>query len=150
MTVDEFWQKFLKDSNKRPDLKYNGEFQFGEETETICELTALVLAGKKTAVCSSLYSFGIDMMRRPEKNDYYVITDSGDNPVCVIRNTNVTVLSFNNVTWDMAVKEGNCNSIEEWRENHIEAFKDEADIMGYDFSEDMPIVFEEFEVIYKG
>ena len=47
MTVDEFWQKFLKDSNKRPDLKYNGEFQFGEETETICELTALVLAGKK-------------------------------------------------------------------------------------------------------
>ncbi|MGN0740997.1 MAG: ASCH domain-containing protein [Treponema sp.] len=150
MTVDEFWQKFLKDSNKRPDLKYNGEFQLGEGTENICELTALVLAGKKTAACSSLYSFDIDMMRRPEKNDYYIITDAGDNPVCVIRNTNVTVLSLNNVTWEMAVKEGDCNSIEEWRENHIEFFREEADIMGYDFSEDMPVVFEEFEVIYKG
>ena len=40
--------------------------------------------------------------------------------------------------------------MEQWRQSHIEYFEEEADIIGYNFSESMPIVFEEFEVVYKG
>jgi len=58
-------------------------------------------------------------------------------------------MAFKDVTWEYARKEGEDQNIEQWRENHIEFFKDEADLMGYDFSEDMPVVFEEFEVVYK-
>lgn len=149
MTVDSFWQLFLKETGKRADLKYGGEIQLGEDSEKNAELTALVLAGKKTASCSSLYSFDIDMIPLPKKNSYYILTDFCGNPVCVIRDTNVSVLSFDDVTWELASREEENTSIEDWRESRADFFEEEAAVMGYTFSKSMPVVFEEFEVVYK-
>ncbi|MBR0155770.1 MAG: ASCH domain-containing protein [Treponema sp.] len=149
MTSDEYWQKFLKETGKDPGLKYHGEFQFGLEEEHDKSLSSLVLSGAKTAVTSSLYAFQIDMESVPKKGNYYILTDDKDSPLCVIHEINVTIMAFKDVTWEYARKEGEDQNIEQWRENHIEFFKDEAELMGYDFSEDMPVVFEEFEVVYK-
>ena len=43
MTTDEYWQKFLKEKNKKPDLKYNGEFQFGmgDDEDSVLRSVAL-------------------------------------------------------------------------------------------------------------
>lgn len=149
MTVDEYWQKYLKESGKKATLKYNGEYQLGENSETIIQNTALVLAGRKTLNCSSVYSFDIDMIPLPKPHDYYVVTDVNDNPVCIVQNKNISVMAFKDVTWDIAQKEGEYSNIEQWRQAHIEFFEDEAALMGYEFSEDMPLLFEEFEVVYS-
>ena len=58
-------------------------------------------------------------------------------------------MAFKDVTWDIAQKEGEYSNIEQWRQEHIEFFEDEAALMGYEFSEDMPLLFEEFEVVYS-
>ncbi|MBP5403140.1 MAG: ASCH domain-containing protein [Treponema sp.] len=149
MTTDEYWQKFLKEKNKKPDLKYNGEFQFGMGDDEDSGLLGLVISGRKTAVTSSLYSFDIDMERVPKKGDYYIITDNSGNPVCIIHEVNVQVTAFKDVTWEYAQKEGEDENISQWRNSHIDFFMDEGDIMGYEFSEDMPVVLEEFEVVYR-
>jgi uncharacterized protein YhfF len=49
----------------------------------------------------------------------------------------------------MAAKEGEDENLESWRANHDEFFEYDADIMGYDFTPDMPVVFEEFKLLYK-
>ena len=49
----------------------------------------------------------------------------------------------------MAEKEGEEDSFESWKESHNEFFEYDAEIMGYEFKPDMPVVFEEFKVIYK-
>ena len=57
--------------------------------------------------------------------------------------------AFKDVTWQIAEKDGESSSIEEWRENYREYLEEEADIVGFEFSEDTPVVIEEFEVVYK-
>lgn len=150
MDTNEFWQKFIKDTGAKPDLKYNGEYQFGFSENSMTSIISLVLSGNKTAISSSLLSYEIDKTPVPKVNDYYIITDTNDNPVCIVKNIKVTKLAFKDVTWDLAQKEGEDTSMEQWRQSHIEYFEEEADIIGYNFSESMPIVFEEFEVVYKG
>ncbi|MGO1528704.1 MAG: ASCH domain-containing protein, partial [Senegalia sp. (in: firmicutes)] len=40
-------------------------------------------------------------------------------------------------------------SLEYWRKAHINFFSRELEKYDIEFSEDMPVVFEEFEVVYK-
>lgn len=150
MDTNEFWNKFISETNASPNLKYSGDYQFGYTENSMTPITSLVLAGKKTAICSSLISYDVDKLPVPKINDYYVITDTNDNPVCIVKNIAVTKIAFKDVTWNLAQKEGEDENMEQWRKSHIEYFTEEADIIGYKFSESMPIVFEEFEVVYKG
>ena len=69
--------------------------------------------------------------------------------LCIIQTTKVDILPYNQVTWEMAAKEGEDDSLESWRANHDDFFEFDADIMGYEFTPEMPVVFEEFKVLYK-
>ena len=46
-------------------------------------------------------------------------------------------------------QEGEDDSLESWREGHIRFFRNEGKELGYEFKEDMLVVFEDFEVVYK-
>lgn len=150
MTADEYWVKYKKEKNLSADLKYNGELQFGYDKDSIRQLNALVLSGLKTATCSSLASFEMDMMPVPKIGNHYVLTDEKDQAVCIIKDTNVSTMAFKEMYWELAQKEGEESSLEEWRETHSEFFEDEAAELGYDFNQNTLIVFEEFEVVYNG
>ena len=52
--------------------------------------------------------------------------------------------------WDNIVKlEGEDDSLESWQKSHKRFFEEEGKELGYEFSEDMLVIFEEFEVVYK-
>ena len=70
-------------------------------------------------------------------------------PKCVIETTNVRILPFKDITYDICRLEGEDDSLESWRKGHISFFKEEGKKSGYEFSEEMPVVFEEFEVVYQ-
>lgn len=53
------------------------------------------------------------------------------------------------MTYDICKREGEDDSLESWRAGHIKYFTQEGKQVGYDFREDMPVVFEDFEVVYK-
>ncbi len=60
------------------------------------------------------------------------------------------IIKFKDMTFALCSKEGEDDSLESWRNNHISFFTREGkEECGYEFSEDMPIVFEEFEVVYQ-
>ena len=150
MTTDEFWKKFLKESGqKNENLHFMGELSFGEDDESSSFNILEILSGKRTAFSSSYYAFEIDREPLPKKGNFYVVTDWQDTPYAIIETTEVTTLPFNTIPWSLAQKEDEADSIEQWREIKTEFFTDDADIMGYTFSKNMPVVFEEFKVVFR-
>lgn len=152
MTVEEYWNAWLatQPEEARKERPYGGEIQFGFDEAMSAWLTPLVLSGQKQATTSALESFQIDNEKLPVAGHFYVLTDWNDNPLGIIEDVKVDILPFDQVPWSMAQKEGEDESLESWRENHIEAFQEDADLMGYTFRMDMPVVFEEFRLVYKG
>lgn len=147
--INEFWQSFLKDTNLDKKTKYIESFHF-EMTEKLAnELLNLVLIGKKKATASSKLFYDIENQPMPKEGDYSIVTDWDGNPRCVIKTTSVKVMPFKEVTYDICKKEGEDENLESWQQGHIKFFTNEAKEYGYNFSEDMPVVFEEFEVVYK-
>lgn len=110
-------------------------------------LLGLVLAGKKRATASSLRGYEMEGEPIPKAGDLSVITDWDGNPRCVIRTTNVRILPFDEITFDIARLEGEDECLESWRQHHRSFFGAESKEIGYVFDEQMPVIFEEFEVV---
>ncbi|MBR4142121.1 MAG: ASCH domain-containing protein [Firmicutes bacterium] len=119
-----------------------------ERTESACnDLLGLVLQEKKRATSSSLAGYQISGEKPPEEGELSVITDWDGNPRCVIRTVRVTRLPYKDITFDLARREGEDDTLESWRNSHEKFFREEGKELGYEFTEDMTVVFEEFEVV---
>jgi len=149
MTIDQFWTLFCEQTKRSPSTKYLSVFHFELTEKWADELLQLVLSGKKRATASSLWSFELEGMEIPRAGDLSIVTDWAGNPRCVIETTTVTILPFDEMTFDICQREGEDDCLESWVDGHRRFFSNEGALMGYSFSETMPIVFEEFEVIYQ-
>ena len=119
-----------------------------ELTEQACnDLLELVLQGRKRATSSSLVSYRLTGESLPHEGEMSVICDWDDNPRCLIRTTRVEVLPYRAVTLEMALREGEDDSLESWRANHERFFREEGESLGYAFTDDMEVVFEDFELV---
>ncbi len=119
-----------------------------EVTEEACNyLPDLVLKGQKRATSSALIGYELDGEDIPAVGDMSVITDWDGKPRCVIRTINVRVLPYKDITFEIARLEGEDDTLDSWRSNHERFFCEEGKELGYEFSEDMGVVFEEFEVV---
>lgn len=86
----------------------------------------------------------------PKIGDLSIITDFDGVAKCIIENKNVTVKTFSDVTKEFAFREGEGDkSLNYWRKVHIEFFTRELKEVNKEFTEDMKVVCEEFEVIFK-
>ena len=79
----------------------------------------------------------------------YIVVDKNNQPQCVIEFANIQVLPYNEITWEMAKLEGEDENLEAWREKQREYLEDEAAVLGFDFTPDIRLVFQNFRVIYK-
>lgn len=121
-----------------------------ELTEGACNyLLNLVLKGQKRATASSVLGYQIEGEEIPQEGNLSVITDWEGNPRCVVRTTRVQIIPYKDITFDIAKLEGEDDSLESWRKNHREFFIEEGKELGYQFSEDMEVIFEEFEVVER-
>ncbi|MGG7178389.1 ASCH domain-containing protein [Clostridium paraputrificum] len=149
MNIDKFWKEFLEVNNKDSSTEYIESFHF-EMTEKLAnELLELVLCGKKQATASSLYAYEIEGSRIPQVGDYSIVTDWEGNPRCVIETIAVTILPFNQITFDICKREGEDDTLESWQKGHRNFFSADGKELGYEFTEDMPVVFEDFKVIFS-
>lgn len=149
MNTNEFWKKFLKDTNQDESTRYIECFHF-ELTEKLAnELLELVLIGTKKATSSSLRAYEIENSRIPQVGDYSIVTDWEGTPRCVIETTEVTILPYKDITFDICKREGEDESLESWQRGHERFFIEEGKATGYEFSEEMPVVFEDFKVVFK-
>ena len=148
MTVNEFWQEFLIFTNLDNETKYIECFHFELNEELADKLLELVLLGIKKATASSLWSYEINNENIPKTGDYSIVTDWKGNPRCVIKTTTVTILPFNEITFDICKREGEDENLDSWQRGHKQFFTEEGKILGYEFCENMPVVFEDFEVVF--
>lgn len=148
MTIHEYWEEFRRETGT--DKEYLEAFYFCDNEKDANELAALVLAGKKCATASNALVYDHENEPMPKPGDFSVVTDFEGNPLCVIRTTQVDVVAFKDVTPEFAAREGEGDlSIAFWRDAHKHFFSRELKELGEEFNEDMLVVCESFEVVYK-
>lgn len=145
MTAEEMWKLF----SERNGIK-NKEYEawaFGDDLDKLADLT---VNGIKTATCSAYCWYENGEEELPKVGEYSVILNSKDDAVCVIKTNKVYIEQFKNISSEHAYKEGEGDrSLEYWRQVHRDFFAKELIEIGKNFSEDMELVCEEFEVVYK-
>ncbi len=77
---------------------------FGDGPALADELLGLVLSGDKTATCSSYASYRRE--QTPRIGDYSIVLDGRGEPACVIRTLALRLVRYDQVTAEMAAKEG--------------------------------------------
>lgn len=144
MNTSEYWENFKKENNLN-NINYYDAFSFGMNDIEADELLSLVLEEKKKAT-TSVY---LENEKYPKIGDYSIVLDSNNEPKCIIKTTNYTIMPFKDMTYDIAKKEGEDECLETWISTHKKMFISEGKEYGYKFNEELKIFFEEFQVVYK-
>ena len=147
--IEKFWNNFLIANNLDLDTKYIESFHFDLTEKVANNLLERVLKGIKKATASCKLYFEKSGERLPHVGDYSIVTDWSGEPYTVIKTTQVLILPFNEITYDICKREGEDDTLESWRESHKRFFTNQGVAMGFEFSETMDVVFEDFEVVYK-
>jgi uncharacterized protein YhfF len=144
---DQFLSTLPEDSPYRSKTYSRGGY--GDSPQLANELIQLVLTGRKTATCGSLWEKEAEGDPLPEVGHLWIELDGEGNPVCITETTEVTIRKYNEVDADFARAEGEGDlSLDYWREAHRRYFSRTLQKIGKEFSEDMPLVCERFRVIY--
>ena len=132
------WEKYKQQAGLPEDTYLTAEISFEDTSINGAAKMALVLAGKKTAIFSSLATFSVDGEPMPVSGEYYALVDKNGNDVCILEMESVNIIPFCDVTWGMASQEGEDGSLEEWKsrmediltdqyENHRQSFSKNQD-----------------------
>ncbi len=123
-------------------------WSFGDSPEMADELLALVLSGKKTATCGAVWDYEFHNDSLPEEGTVEIVLDGRGKPACKIRNTRVRIILYKHVDAEFAAAEGEGDlSLEGWRSMHADFFRRGLPAIGKEFSESMPLVCVNFEVL---
>lgn len=120
-------------------------FMFGLKKPVVDELLDLVLKGQKRATASSILSF--KDAKPPHVGDYSLVLNYEGEPKAIIQTQKTLMMPFNELTFEIVKAEGEDDTLESWQANHRRFFSEEGALLGYEFSETMPVLFEWFEVI---
>ncbi len=111
-------------------------------------LLRLVESGEKTGVFSrpqDLEAAG----QTPRPGDYVVFTDHADRPRCLVRMEECCLLKFSEVGAEQTACESPAaRDVEVWRGIHRRYWTPVLAAEGSSFTEDMPVLFQRFRLIY--
>ena len=151
-SITAYWQKFL--SVLPPDSPYHTQTYiaeaWGDSPEMADELGDLIARGIKTATCSALWEWQSEGKPIPLVGQVTIALDGRGEPLCIVETTEVTVQKYNEVDSEFAQAEGEGDfSLDYWRDAHKKYFSRTLPKIGREFSEEMPLVCERFQLIYK-
>ncbi len=126
-----------------------GSFAFGDSPELADQLAALVRHGPKRATAGLVLEYEHDGEKIPDVGDYWVVLDGRGDEVCVIRDTEVVTKPLREVDEAFAWDEGEGDrSLRDWWEGHERYFTRRCAELGVPFRDDLPTVFERFELVW--
>jgi len=151
-TVKNYWRQFL--ASLPPDTPYRTRTYvaegWGDSPEMADELGALIAQGIKTATCSALWEWQAKGNPIPEAGYITIALDGRGEPICIVETIEISIHKYNEVDADFARGEGEGDlSLNYWREAHRNYFSRVLPKIDREFSEDMPLVCEQFRLIYK-
>lgn len=150
--VERYWRQFLDSlpaGHPKPD-GYVEAFFFGTKPEHAHEITRLVLDGEKTATGDALWSREAKGKPIPRVGDHWIVTNGGDDPVCVIRTVETQVIPFDEVGEQYAKWGGEGDrTLESWRAMYWSYLLSECKAIGRAPDPQTPLVMERFELVYS-
>ena len=146
MTDQEMWAAYVQAYPCYREAKYEAWRYDSDTPDLLAELT---ISGKKTATASAYPFYEVEKCDLPQVGEHNIILNTQGAAVCITRTTRVTVTPFMQVSQEHAYKEGEGErSLSYWRSVHAHFFGEELAEIGLEFSEDMLVVCEEFQVVY--
>lgn len=152
ISVKEMWKKYLLSIGESVDntTKTYESWFFCDDEKSARSLADLVLQEIKKATASLQYTYELENEPIPKVGDLSIITDWNGIAQCIIRATKINIVPFKDVTNEFAAKEGEGDkTLSYWRKVHWDFFSRDLKKYGKDLQDDMPIICEEFELVYK-
>jgi uncharacterized protein YhfF len=145
--VLDFWEKVKR------EMGIEGTFTdaYGiEDTPGLKqELLSLVLDGKKRAATSLVKESELEGWPEPEVGQYNIILDGRDKPAAIIKTVSVRRCSFSDVDEEHAYWEGEDErTMDSYIREHTKYYTRRGVAIGFEFSPDMEVILERFELIY--
>ncbi|MCZ2256870.1 ASCH domain-containing protein [Sporosarcina sp. G11-34] len=135
-----YWKEYWNCTEKPASVN---AWMFGVSPD---ELAQLVIDGKKTATCSGHVFYELDKEPLPKVDEYSIILNGKEEPVAIIKIVDVSIMSMNEVPEELALAEGE-GPYEYWKSAHEAFFTSELKTVGLEFSDDMLLVCERFQLI---
>ncbi len=151
-SVEVMWKNYLNSIKEDPDTtdKSYTAWHFCNNKNDADELSELVLLGVKRATASLHILYEYEKEDLPQIGNHSIITDWDGIARCIIKTSKIDIVPFNDVSEEFASIEGEGDkSLEYWRKAHWKFFSEEAEKLGLKADEEMLVVCEEFEVVYK-
>ena len=149
--IQPFWNEFHATIGGDVLARFYEAFHFDDNEPSANALAQLVLAGTKRATAGLVWSFEADNKRPPKRGDLSVVTNWQGEPLCVIETKAVATVPFEEVGEEFAAAEGEGDgSLRYWREAHWAYFGRECKRTGRVPDLRMPVICEQFEVVYRG
>ena len=148
--IQTFWMQFQESAGIDASERFYESFHFDDNENDANELSQLVLVGVKRATASLLWTYEALQKPLPYVGALSVVTDWHGEPICVIESTVVDTVPYREVTAQFAATEGEGDgSLAYWRRVHWLYFGRECTRLGRQPAEDMPVVCEQFKVVYR-
>jgi len=151
LTPNNLWEEYTEkqDNSVATEKKYTSWY-FCDNEACANELLELVLKGIKRATSSALWTYENEAKPIPALDDMSIVTKWNGEAKCIIKTLNIEIVPFIQVTKHFAKLEGEGNkSLEEWRQVHWQFFTRELSSYGKSPKENMPVVCETFELVYR-
>lgn len=146
--IKNYWQEFIKEHPQYAEKTYEA-WPFGFGFSLADELLSLVRMGKKTATCSAREVYDEDEPF-PEAGGLSIILKGNGMPGCIIETKEVRHKAFREITAEEAAMEGEGDlSLDYWQKGHKWFFGIEYAEKGLTFTEEIPVLFEIFKVVYN-
>lgn len=151
MDTKTYWKNFKAQHPEVETDQYDTTVMgFEGDTEVNDDLANLIKTGVKTATASAYDLYAISGEHMPEVGEYSIILDGRNQPVCIIKDVVVETIPLMEVSAEHAYHEGEEErTLEQWRRDHIDFFKKEYAEYNQPFNDNIPILCEVFEVVYK-
>lgn len=112
-------------------------------------IIALVLSGEKTGTFSLASDFDGQPEQAPSVGDYYVVTNFAGEPALLFRITAVEQVPFRGINAEHVLVEGPAaRTVPVWRKIHWDYWGALLRARGSEPSEDMPVIFQRFELLF--
>ena len=147
----QMWQEYLDvvpDAEKAQRWFY-GVLRLGATPESADDGALLISRGIKTARSSLLWEYEAEFRPLPQVGSLSIVENGRDQPVCVVKTTQVDTRPFREVDLRFAYDYGEWDrSLKTWRLECWEAFGAQCATLEREADHKMPIVCERFRVVF--
>jgi uncharacterized protein YhfF len=150
--IIKFWGDYIANlqSEGSPIPDTFEAWYFCNNEESANHLARLVYDGTKQATAGLAWSYEAEGSPIPRPGGLSVITLWDGTPVCIIETMVIRIIPFDQVPESFAYEEGEGDrSLSYWCDVHTQFFTEECLAIGREPSADMPVVCENFKVVYR-